>query len=161
AAWFTHAVAGAVFGVPMQLCPAEEMLWSKAYIMERERYDGGDIVHLLRACGASLDWPRLLQRFGPHWRVLLCYLFLFGFIYPAEQPRLPAWVLQELLQRLQDELHASPTLEHVCQGTLLSRAQYRVDIAEWGYHDARLMPMGCMTAADIAHWTAAIAGEEK
>ena len=44
----------------------------------------------------------------------------------------------------------------LCQGTLLSRAQYLVDIDEWGYEDARLHPRGAMTEDQIADWTAAI-----
>ena len=47
-----------------RLCPVEEMIWSKAFIMERERYDGADIMHLLLACAEALDWARLLSRFG-------------------------------------------------------------------------------------------------
>ena len=160
AMWFTHAVAAEVFGIPVNLCPPEEMLWSKSYIMERERYDGADIVHLLHACGAGLDWPRLLDRFGLHWRVLLSHLILYGFVYPAEQSRIPTWVTQELLQRLQSELRNPLPLDSLCQGTLLSRAQYCIDIAERGYRDARLVPTGRMTTVDIAHWTAAITREE-
>jgi hypothetical protein len=155
-AWFTHAVEAEVLGVPVRLCPPEEMLWSKAYIMERERYDGADIAHLLHACSTRLDWPRLLGRFGPHWRVLLSYLMLFGFIYPAEHRRIPDWVMQELLDRLHHELHGPPPATRLCQGTLLSRAQFLIDINSWGYQDARLMPKGNMTLADVAHWTAAI-----
>src|SRR5215471_1997461 len=124
--WFTHAVAAEILGIPVQLCPPEEMLWSKSYVMERERYDGADIMHLLRACGERLDWPRVLSRFGVHWRVLLSYLILFGFVYPAETSRIPAWVMQELLHRLQGEKHHPPQLHQLCQGTLLSRAQYCV-----------------------------------
>jgi len=156
--WFMHAVAGNVFGIPVQLCPPEEMLWSKSYVMERERYDGADVMHLLHAYGEQFDWPRLLERFGSHWRVLFSHLILFGFVYPAEQAQIPAWVMQELLHRLQDERHSAPPLDQLCQGTLLSRAQYCIDINGWGYRDARLTPTGRMTAADIAHWTAAIAG---
>ena len=44
----------------------------------------------------------------------------------------------------------------VCQGTLLSRAQYLVDLDEWGYEDARLAPRGTMSAQQIENWTAAI-----
>ena len=44
----------------------------------------------------------------------------------------------------------------MCDGTVLSREQYLVDIAARGYVDGRLAPRGEMTAADIAHWTAAI-----
>jgi hypothetical protein len=159
--WFTHAVAAEILGIPVQLCPPEEMLWSKSYIMERERYDGADIMHLLRAFGARFDWPRVLRRFGAHWRVLLSYLILFGFVYPAESSRIPTWVMQELLHRLQGELHDPLPPDQLCQGTLLSRAQYCIDINGWGYRDARLIPTGCMTAADIAHWTAAIARREE
>ena len=38
----------------------------------------------------------------------------------------------------------------LCQGTLLSRAQYLVDIDEWGYEDARLLPRGGMTPEQVA-----------
>jgi hypothetical protein len=44
----------------------------------------------------------------------------------------------------------------VCQGTLLSRKQYLVDVDEWGYEDARLQPRGAMSEEQIAVWTAAI-----
>jgi hypothetical protein len=161
AAWFAHAVAGSTLGVPVHFCPPEEMLWSKSYVMERERYDGADIMHLLHARGAQFDWPRLLGRFAAHWRVLLHYLILFGFVYPARQPCIPTWVMQDLLQRLQQELHHTAPKDQLCQGTLLSRAQYLIDIQCWGYQDARLIPPGAMTAEDIAHWTAAISGEER
>jgi hypothetical protein len=40
----------------------------------------------------------------------------------------------------------------------LSRAQYRIDIEEWGYADARVGPRGVMSEAEVAHWTAAIDG---
>ena len=33
-------------GAEVLLCPVEEILWSKGYIQERERYDGADIAHL-------------------------------------------------------------------------------------------------------------------
>lgn len=76
-AWFAHAIAGNTLGIPVHFCPPEEMLWSKSYVMERERYDGADIVHLLHACSVQFDWHRLLERFTAHWRVLLNYLVLF------------------------------------------------------------------------------------
>lgn len=159
-AWFVHAAAGSVLGMPAYFCPPEEMLWSKSYVMERERYDGADIMHLLHACSAQFDWQRLLDRFGAHWRVLLTYLILFGFVYPAKQSCIPTRVMQDLLDRLQQEVRHPLAADQVCQGTLLSRAQYLIDIECWGYRDARLTPTGLMTAADIAQWTAAIAPEE-
>jgi hypothetical protein len=40
--WFTHASQGEIFGVPVNICPAEEMIWHKGYVHERERFDGAD-----------------------------------------------------------------------------------------------------------------------
>jgi hypothetical protein len=154
--WFEHSVEDRVLGIPVKLCPAEEMIWQKAYVMERERFDGADVAHLLRARAAELDWPRLLGRFGSHWRVLLSHLILFGFIYPAERAKIPDPVMQELLGRVQHELTSAPREDRICQGTLLSREQYLIDTDSWHYKDARLRPTGQMTRKVIDRWTAAI-----
>ncbi|MGH8058745.1 MAG: nucleotidyltransferase family protein [Candidatus Entotheonellia bacterium] len=153
--WFEHALPAQVFGISVELCPPEETIWSKAFVMERERYDGADVAHLLRARGEQLNWARLLRRFGPHWRVLLSHLILFGFIYPADRSQVPTWVMHELLQQLQCETHHPAAPSTFCQGTLLSRAQYLVDIHQWGYHDPRLLPDGTMTVEELARWSAA------
>jgi hypothetical protein len=154
--WFAHAVDEEVLGVPVKLCPAEEMIWSKALIMERERYDGADVAHLFRHCSGLLKWDRLVRRFGPHWRVLLSHLIQFGFIYPGERALIPASVMKDLIGRLSAELDVPTRDSKVCQGTLLSRAQYLVDVDEWGYDDARAVPRGYMTDEQIQVWTAAI-----
>jgi hypothetical protein len=158
--WFDHAVEAEVLGIPVKLCAPEEMIWHKAFVMERERYDGADIAHVLRACAEQLDWPRLLVRFGPHWQVLLSHLVLFGFIYPTERSKIPQWVMERLLRRLQSELDSRPPVERVCQGTLLSREQYLTDVERWDYRDARLLPRGNMTAEEIAEWTAPVERDE-
>jgi hypothetical protein len=157
--WFANALADSVLDVEVRLCPPEEMIWSKAFVTERERYDGADIMHLLLACADRLDWRRLLDRFDGHWRVLLSYLGLFGFVYPSERARIPSWVMRELIQRLTHELHLPPSPRRVCQGTLLSREQYLTDVGMWGFEDARLTEPGSMTVDEVAHWTRAIEGE--
>jgi hypothetical protein len=156
--WFRHSVGDTVLDVPVRLIPAEEMIWSKAFIMERERYDGADVAHILRACADQLDWPRLLHRFDAHWRVLFQHLVVFGFIYPCERARVPAAVVRELMGRLDREL-TRPAADRVCQGTLISRAQYLVDVQHWGYDDPRLAPQGNMTSEERERWTAGIADD--
>jgi hypothetical protein len=155
--WFAHASDGVILGVPVKLCPAEEMIWSKGYVQERERFDGADIAHLIRGQGETMDWRRLLNRFGEHWRVLFGHLVTFGFIYPSEQFKIPRWLVKELSDRLVDEIDEPQAPGQMCFGTLLSREQYLPDIGKWGYHDARLKPLGPMSAEEVAHWTAAIA----
>jgi hypothetical protein len=153
--WFEHSITSDVLGLPVRLCPAEEMIWSKAYVMERERYDGADIAHLLRVRSATLDWDRLLARFEAHAELLLSILLLFGFVYPDDRACIPPPVIQTLIDRVREEFAASPEHPPRCRGTLLSRLQYLVDVSRWGYRDARLPPLGHMTAEQIAHWTAA------
>jgi Uncharacterised nucleotidyltransferase len=137
--WFTHAIDAEIFGLSVQLCPVEETIWSKAFVMERERYDGADIAHLIRAYGGRLDWARLLDRFASHWRVLLSHLILFGYIYPSERTCIPSYVTDALLDRLRCDGQSPRAVERLCQGTLLSRAQYAIDLERWGYQDARLL----------------------
>jgi hypothetical protein len=154
--WFAAAVAAEVLGMPVPICAAEEMIWSKVFTLDRGRYDGADVAHLLRARADQLDWPRLLGRFDRHWRVLLSHLILFGFIYPGERNRVPAWVLDDLLGRLHSERTAPPSGERLCQGTLLSATQYLVDVELWGYADARLAPRGGLTPEQRDIWTSGV-----
>ena len=77
-------------GFPVRLMPIEEMIWSKAFLMERERFDGADVLHLVRARQKEINWPRLLSRFGEHWRVLLAHLVLFPYVYPNDPAPRPS-----------------------------------------------------------------------
>lgn len=153
---FAHALQATVLGVDVRLMSVEEIIWSKAYVMERERFDGADIAHLISVCSGRIDWSRLVNRFQDDWRVLLAHLILFGFAYPGERDKVPEWVFEDLLGRLTDEVELKPDGKKICRGTLLSRKEYLVDVDHWGYADARKHPLGKMSAADIAHWTAAI-----
>ncbi len=147
--WFEHGVPESIFDVPVLLCPAEEMVWSKSFVMERERFDGADVLHILRESAERLDWRRLLRRYGTHAAVLLAHLILFRFVYPSEAQRIPRWVIDAA--RTQAE--SGPSVGRLCRGTLLSRSQYRIDIEEWGYQDARLPPDGVMTPEQVALWS--------
>jgi hypothetical protein len=153
--WFDHAVETQVLGMPVKIVPCEELCWQKSFVMERERFDGADIVHILRARASDLDWVRLLDRFGTRWPLLYTYLLFFTFVYPGEVRRLPAAVMNDLAER-HAALRAAPVDDRVCQGTLVSRAQYLIDIGQYGYSDARLAPRGGMSAEDAIFWTWAI-----
>lgn len=153
--WFERAASGSLFDLPVRFCPIEEMIWSKAYVMERERYDGHDVAHLIRAGGHWIDWSRLVARFGPHWRVLLAHLVLFGFIYPGERDKIPDAIIDELVTRLRGE-PSTPSDANLCRGTLLSRSQYLHDVDDLGFTDARIEPLGAMTAEETERWTKAI-----
>ena len=157
--WFERAHNSKFLDLRVKLCAPEEMIWMKAYIMERERFDGADIAHILQSWAERLDWPHLVRRFGPDWRVLLSHLVLFGYIYPGERGKIPTEIMDDLIARLQSEKRTA-VANRICNGTLLSRKQYLLDIRERGFRDARLQARVHMNAKDIAHWTRAIAKEE-
>jgi hypothetical protein len=159
--WFTHSIPGQLFGLPVHLCPPEEMIWSKAFVMERERFDGTDVVHLLSAYGKTLDWARLLRRFNSHWRVLFSHLILFGFVYPSERSKVPDWLMSEFARRIRMEMTSAPPQERLCQGTLLSRSQYLEKIEQGGYQDARHPPRGNLTREQITALNTAFREGEK
>ena len=155
--WFEDNAWADVLGVPVRVANMEDSMLSKAFIMERERYDGADVAHLLQANAERVDWPRLVERFGNHWRVLLAHLTLFGYIYPGERQRVPSWVMDHLMERLRQETAQPPAADgRVCAGTLLSREQYLHDVEQLGYRDGRLTPASTMSEDDVASWTEAI-----
>jgi hypothetical protein len=133
--WFAESHPAQIYGVAVQLTPPTEMIWSKALLQNRQRYDGADIAHLILRQADRIDWKRLLTHMEQYWEVLLIHLLNFRFIYPSERNKIPHWLMEELLMRAkrQDDLPLPQT--KVCRGRLFSTDDYRVDIAEWGFAD--------------------------
>ncbi len=155
--WFRYAVEGEVLDIPIKLTPPEEMIHSKAYVMERERYDGADVAHFIRATAPTLDWNRLVRRFGSHWKLFFSHLLLFEFIYPSDRTLIPSHVMEDFLRRFADEMKTGSATERICFGTFLSREQFLPDLRERGYQDARLSSPRTMSEDDVKSWTDAIA----
>jgi hypothetical protein len=151
--WFTRSVPARVLGHEVGLAPPEELVWSKSFVMERERFDGADVLHLVLRAGRTLDWDHLCDRFIGHERVLLAHLLLFSYTYPNETTIVPRGVMKRL--------SAAPNRRglagvRLCRGTFLSREQYLVDVRDWGYRDARLPPFGNLSPGEVGRWTRAI-----
>jgi hypothetical protein len=133
--WFRFASGGWALGRGVLLMPAEEMIWSKAFIQERERFDGADVLHLIHCQRDRLDWQRLLDRFDPHWEVLLAHLINYRFVYPDDSDAIPTVVMDELLSRASQSNEPTSGKRSSCRGDLLSSKQYDVDFSEWGYEE--------------------------
>jgi hypothetical protein len=151
--WFSAAPRAEILGIPSALVQPEEMIWQKAYVMERERFDGADVAHLLFSCGQTISWEKLLNRFGPDWRVLFSHLILFGFIYPAQRNAIPRHVLAELVARLTAEEEGGGLSHRVCNGTLLSKTQYLTDIGARGFRDPRFSDRCRISPEELLIWT--------
>lgn len=131
--WFEEAHGSTLFDRSVPLIPPEEEIWTKVSVQDRYRFDGADVLHIVRKVGQNLDWARLLRRCEPIWELLLAHLMTFRFVYPSERDAIPRWVLEDLLARVEDQMHVPVPHDRICRGPLLSRTQYQVDIEQWGY----------------------------
>jgi hypothetical protein len=135
--WFKYATKGTVMGIPCLLAPPEEIIWSKGFVNERERYDGADVNHIIHACGETMDWKRLMWRFDRYWEVLFSHIMLYLFAYPSDRSRVPAWVVRECCRRTLQDLQSGDWEERICRGNLISRVQYRYDYEHHRFENGR------------------------
>jgi hypothetical protein len=134
-AWFTQVSRGMVLGVSVRLLPPTELLWSKSLIMDRIRFDGADVAHLILRQHQHIHWKRLLSHMNQYWEVLLVHLLLFRFTYPHMRKVIPDSLLDHLLEDLAAQRRAPLPRKHVCRGRVFSRDDYQIDISDWGMAD--------------------------
>lgn len=133
--WFQESHLAELYGIPVPLTPPTELIWSKALLQNRHRYDGADIAHLILRQSDRIDWKRLLMHMEQYWEVLLIHVLNFCFIYPSERENVPRWLLDELLLRAKEHADLPLPQIKVCRGRLFSPEDYRVDVMEWGFAD--------------------------
>lgn len=137
--WFKRTTKKKVLGMELEIIPAEEMFWQKAFIQTRTRFDGADINHLILKRGEKLDWKHIYNRFEDSWEILLQNLLAFRYTYPSEKDIIPKWLLKKLLDRLKDDLSTSPIDQKITRGPLLSpgndleNPDYGIDFNKWGF----------------------------
>lgn len=134
-AWFEHAQPVEVFGTAVRMVAPTELIWSKAFVQLRHRYDGADIVHVILKQHDRIDWRRLLAYMDLHWEVLLMHLLNFRWIYPSERDHVPRWLMDELLDRLRRQLDLPPPVVKICRGRMFSQIDYETAVQEWGFGD--------------------------
>jgi hypothetical protein len=133
--WFRYAREMEILGNRVRVVSPTELIWSKAFIQLRHRYDGADIVHVILAQHDSIDWRRLLGYMELHWEVLLMHLLNFRWIYPTERDHVPRWLMEELLDRLHHQLDLPLPQMKICRGRMFSRIDYEIAVKDWGFAD--------------------------
>lgn len=131
--WFHYSVKGKLFGIPIKYISAEDLLWCKIYVQNRERFDGADINHLILQYGEKINWERVLSKLDHHWNLLLAQFLVFQFVYPSERNQIPKWLFDELLYRAKEQYDIPASIEKVCRGPIIDQSQYEKDIKEWHY----------------------------
>lgn len=133
--WFEASHSGTVLGLTVQLLPPTEVIWSKAFVQDRHRYDASDIAHIILIKSEAIDWRRLLAYFEQYWEVLLMHLLNFRFVYPSERELVPRWLFEELMDRLRRQADLPAPTRKICRGHLFSPHDYNIDLRDWGFGD--------------------------
>jgi hypothetical protein len=95
-AWVARGPLLNLRGEICRVVPAEEMVWDKLYIFQRDRCDWPDVLNLIFAVGPSLDWKHLLGRVAADELLLKAALCIFRWICPGRARALPGWVWSRL-----------------------------------------------------------------
>lgn len=133
--WIAHAQPGLVLGYEVKITPPEELIMSKAFRMKRDEFDGADVSHIILKQGNVLDWKNLLNRLDQYWEILLVHILLFRFTYPSERELVPAWLLTELITRLEAQMEIPTPQDKVSRGSILSWHDYKQAVKNWGFKD--------------------------
>ena len=133
--WFKDSKTAKFFNHEVKIPSVTDLIWSKVFIQNRERYDGADIAHLILMKHQDINWERLLCSMEQYWEVLLTHLLNFRFIYPSEREKIPSWLMLELLSRLKHQFELPTPKMKVCRGRMFSVADYTVDVTELGFAD--------------------------
>ncbi len=89
AQWFENAPTISIRGETLKVVPMEEFVWCKLYILQRDHCDWTDVLNVLFAAGARMDWDRLLERLEDDWPLLKSLLTLYGWVCPRSAAELP------------------------------------------------------------------------
>jgi hypothetical protein len=94
--WITNGRETALNGESVRAIPAEELIWAKMYVLQRDRCDWPDVLNVIYAAGPSLNWSRLLDRLGRDWPLLRSVLVMFTWVAPGRARALPAWLWERV-----------------------------------------------------------------
>ena len=132
--WFENASEGYFVDSKVKFVGAEELLWCKTYVQNRERFDGADVNHLMLKQGKTMDWEKVLYRLDQHWHLLLAEIIMFQFVYPADyHDIIPKWLFDELMKRAKEQYDLPAAVQRVCRGPIIDNTQYSVDVKNWDY----------------------------
>ena len=111
AEWMARAPEVIVHDERLMVVPAEELLWCKLYVLQRDRCDWPDVLNLVHCAGAEVNWEHLIARLEGDLPLLVALLNVYFWLCPTADLRLPP-VLHQHVQHLieltgprEDQLH--------------------------------------------------------
>lgn len=113
--WLRFGPQVQVRGEQVHLVPAEELIWAKLYVMQRERCDWPDILNIIHATAETLDWGHLVTRLDQDVPLLEGLLVVFSWLSTGRTQALPLWLLTRLsLDDSQLNFSADRTRSRAC-----------------------------------------------
>lgn len=95
-AWLSGDPEMIIRGEYLRILPPEELLWSKLYVLQRDRCDWTDTLNLIYSVGPALDWRHLLNRLAEDAPLLSGVLSIFTWLCPGRAQLLPLWLWEQL-----------------------------------------------------------------
>jgi hypothetical protein len=90
--WLTRGTEIRIHDSQVRVLPPEELLWSKLYVMQKDRCDWPDLLNILHGAGDRMDWGHLLDRVGEDLPVLRGLMSVYGWMCPGRSLTMPEWV---------------------------------------------------------------------
>lgn len=134
--WLAQSRPVSFIGLTVPLMSLENLIYSKVFVAARDRFDGSDVLHLIRSAQGSVAWPRVLDQMGDDYPLLLWYLILFEYVYP-EGDKGVRETAAKLFRRLKADWGHAARSEF--RGPLLDPLSYIPDLEEGRYADPRDM----------------------
>jgi hypothetical protein len=94
--WLRRGPEVTIRGEILRAIPVEELIWSKLYVLQRDRCDWGDVFNLLEAQAGLMDWEHLLDRLQEDQPLLASALAVFGWLSPERVDEVPSMVWTRL-----------------------------------------------------------------
>jgi hypothetical protein len=90
--WLQRGPVIRMFDESVHVIPPEELIWSKLYVVQRDRCDWPDIMNLLHSVGRDLDWRHMVDRVAEDKPLLRAVMSMFSWVSPETARTLPAHI---------------------------------------------------------------------
>jgi hypothetical protein len=80
--WLSGGPEVTIRGERLRAIAIEELIWSKLYVLQRDRTDWGDVLNLIDVRAGEIDWSHLLDRLAEDVPLLAGALSVYGWLAP-------------------------------------------------------------------------------
>jgi hypothetical protein len=106
--WFENGCLVRVHSEMLEVVPAEELIWIKLYVLQKDRCDWPDVINLMYAMSSRLNWKRLIERMGADLPLLDGMLTVFGWLCPDRKGDIPVELLKRVELQSQSAVFSAP-----------------------------------------------------